>query len=55
MSELVQTSDELINLRTTYVLRGTICCSATKYRIVNDFSLEMLLRGFTTVRDTGNK
>ncbi|KAL1941483.1 hypothetical protein VTO73DRAFT_7300 [Trametes versicolor] len=35
MSELVQTSEELIHLRTTYVLR------------------EMLLRGFTTVRDTG--
>ncbi|OJT05457.1 hypothetical protein TRAPUB_3727 [Trametes pubescens] len=35
MSELVQTSEELIHLRTTYILR------------------EMLLRGFTTVRDTG--
>ncbi|CAL1711386.1 unnamed protein product [Somion occarium] len=35
MSELVQTPDELIHLRSTYVLR------------------EMLLRGFTTVRDTG--
>ncbi|KAI0790594.1 hypothetical protein C8Q75DRAFT_762624 [Abortiporus biennis] len=35
MGELVQTSDELIYLRSTYILR------------------EMLLRGFTTVRDTG--
>ncbi|KAI0368977.1 hypothetical protein BV20DRAFT_1081862 [Pilatotrama ljubarskyi] len=35
MSELVQTSEELIYLRSTYVLR------------------EMLMRGFTTVRDTG--
>ncbi|KAM5542990.1 hypothetical protein V8D89_003374 [Ganoderma adspersum] len=35
MSELVQTPEQLIHLRTTYVLR------------------EMLLRGFTTVRDTG--
>ncbi|KAI0767080.1 hypothetical protein C8Q74DRAFT_1426044 [Fomes fomentarius] len=35
MAELVQSSDEVIHLRSTYVLR------------------EMLLRGFTTVRDTG--
>ncbi|KAI0359611.1 hypothetical protein OH77DRAFT_1420148 [Trametes cingulata] len=35
MSELVQTSEELIHLRSTYILR------------------EMLMRGFTTVRDTG--
>ncbi|KAH9889451.1 hypothetical protein C8Q73DRAFT_747893 [Cubamyces lactineus] len=35
MSELVQTSEELVHLRSTYVLR------------------EMLMRGFTTVRDTG--
>ncbi|KAI0753116.1 hypothetical protein C8Q80DRAFT_494966 [Daedaleopsis nitida] len=35
MAELVQTPDETIHLRATYVLR------------------EMLLRGFTTVRDTG--
>jgi len=35
MSELVDTSEELIYLRSTYILR------------------EMLLRGFTTVRDTG--
>ncbi|OSD00232.1 hypothetical protein PYCCODRAFT_1446370 [Trametes coccinea BRFM310] len=35
MAELVQTPEELIHLRSTYVLR------------------EMLLRGFTTVRDTG--
>ncbi|CDO68853.1 hypothetical protein BN946_scf185035.g6 [Trametes cinnabarina] len=35
MAELVQTPEELVHLRTTYVLR------------------EMLMRGFTTVRDTG--
>ncbi|TBU40168.1 hypothetical protein BD309DRAFT_1003253 [Dichomitus squalens] len=35
MAELVQTPEELVHYRTTYVLR------------------EMLLRGFTTVRDTG--
>ncbi|KAI0741117.1 hypothetical protein C8Q76DRAFT_609011 [Earliella scabrosa] len=35
MAELVQTPEELVHLRSTYVLR------------------EMLLRGFTTVRDTG--
>ncbi|KAI0333010.1 hypothetical protein GY45DRAFT_1359935 [Cubamyces sp. BRFM 1775] len=35
MSELVQTPEELVHLRSTYVLR------------------EMLMRGFTTVRDTG--
>ncbi|KAI0827945.1 hypothetical protein BC628DRAFT_1366385 [Trametes gibbosa] len=35
MSDLVQTPEELIHLRSTYVLR------------------EMLMRGFTTVRDTG--
>ncbi|KAI0079251.1 hypothetical protein K474DRAFT_1736345 [Panus rudis PR-1116 ss-1] len=35
MTELVQTPEQLVNLRTTYVLN------------------EMLMRGFTTVRDTG--
>ncbi|KAI9062385.1 hypothetical protein FKP32DRAFT_1677334 [Trametes sanguinea] len=35
MAELVQTPEELVHLRSTYVLR------------------EMLMRGFTTVRDTG--
>ncbi|EJF57550.1 hypothetical protein DICSQDRAFT_111629 [Dichomitus squalens LYAD-421 SS1] len=35
MAELVQTPEQLVHLRSTYVLR------------------EMLLRGFTTVRDTG--
>lgn len=46
--------EQLVNLRSTYVLRGQGSTIHMTFRYVNYIQrIEMLLRGFTTVRDTG--
>lgn len=55
MSEAVRTPEEVIHYRSSYVLKGKYIHTAIEYRVPADRNTtpEMLLRGFTTVRDTG--
>lgn len=55
MSELAQTEAELVHLRSTYVLRGTYVYRSVWLDLIEVLhrTQEMLMRGFTTVRDTG--
>lgn len=53
MSEAVRTPEEVIHYRSSYVLRGEVFCSSYPLFLLSFAGTEMLLRGFTTVRDTG--
>jgi hypothetical protein len=56
MGELMETPEELIQLRTSYVLRGEHTLSKISPCIAHDdweLRTETIRRGFTTVRDTG--
>jgi hypothetical protein len=53
MSEAVRTPEEVIHYRSGYVLRGEAGRLLVTPTCANFFVTEMLLRGFTTVRDTG--
>ncbi|KAF7319587.1 Amidohydro-rel domain-containing protein [Mycena chlorophos] len=51
MLDLYLSSEQDVNLRTTYVLKGMVPSWSTTTSLTS--TIEMLLRGFTTVRDTG--
>lgn len=53
MSEAVRTPEEVIHYRSSYVLKGELSYLSAHNAILKSLVAEMLLRGFTTVRDTG--
>lgn len=53
MSEAVRTPEEVIHYRSSYVLKGEPAGLSWVRDVLNFSGTEMLLRGFTTVRDTG--